>query len=465
MSLEQDDEQAFKLSQKAAQLGHLEAMNMLGGLYFDGKGVERNEQKSLEWFEKAAACGHLKAMINCARAYLNGSIHIQDYQKTHSYLDQAIRYNNLEALIFKAELYLLNNEPEQHFKLISEAMETNKFTSQPKHKALLLLGYSYKNGQGCQQNLPLAMYNFEKAYLLGEAHAYDHLQDIMHSLAQQTESDRSSAAQQLMRLVWQDLVKGQKFTDYTMSLLKKHCPNQMLDKLTGTDSPYSNDLMLLDKVSRADHPIVKSILGPNSTGHKRLIRQLDNVQATYFCLMNEAKQSNSYLSWFTTSFLCKCITLFLGEQDNNQFHSYNDKLCQITRQQIIWYLQDNSCPNTLNQLVEFNKQLRSIRTYQPLNETMWQHIKPNIDNALLQDDNMQVSWLHRRQGNNLMQQAKNICLTLSPNSSEIDSIRANISQSSGYHAYCSQLLYNSAGFSSRVDEQYNNEPSLTFDRN
>ena len=52
-----DDEKAFKLISRAAELGKPSAMHFLGDLYENGVGVTQNYAKAAEWYRKAADQG------------------------------------------------------------------------------------------------------------------------------------------------------------------------------------------------------------------------------------------------------------------------------------------------------------------------------------------------------------------------------------------------------------------------
>jgi len=57
---------------KAAEHGHREAMNALGVMYVDGKGLDRDEDEAMKWFSKAANDNDAEAMYNLALGYLFG---------------------------------------------------------------------------------------------------------------------------------------------------------------------------------------------------------------------------------------------------------------------------------------------------------------------------------------------------------------------------------------------------------
>lgn len=64
---------------KLADRGCLEAINRLGVLCFDGKGVEKNEDLAIKYFKKAAEGGFLPAKENLADYLLFGSDAHKDY--------------------------------------------------------------------------------------------------------------------------------------------------------------------------------------------------------------------------------------------------------------------------------------------------------------------------------------------------------------------------------------------------
>lgn len=69
----------FSLMSKLAERGCLEAINRLGVLYFDGKGVEKNEDLAIKYFKKAAEGGFLPAKENLADYLLFGLDAQKDY--------------------------------------------------------------------------------------------------------------------------------------------------------------------------------------------------------------------------------------------------------------------------------------------------------------------------------------------------------------------------------------------------
>jgi TPR repeat protein len=82
---------ALPLFRKAGDAGDMTAMNHLGVLYRDGKGVDQDYAKALEWFQKAADAGDATAMSNLGVLYRNGKGVAKDDAKAHGWFQKAAR--------------------------------------------------------------------------------------------------------------------------------------------------------------------------------------------------------------------------------------------------------------------------------------------------------------------------------------------------------------------------------------
>src|SRR4029077_6180349 len=58
---------------RAADLGSAAAMNNIGALYANGRGVTQDYAEAKRWYEQAAAAGSSFAMNNLGNLYLNGN--------------------------------------------------------------------------------------------------------------------------------------------------------------------------------------------------------------------------------------------------------------------------------------------------------------------------------------------------------------------------------------------------------
>ena len=74
-------ERAAFFYQRAAELGHADAQNMIGAYYYNGTGVEKNLNQAFFWFQKAAEQGHVSAQYNMGICYEYGSGVQKDLQQ------------------------------------------------------------------------------------------------------------------------------------------------------------------------------------------------------------------------------------------------------------------------------------------------------------------------------------------------------------------------------------------------
>jgi len=77
-----------RLEREAAE-GSVDAIYMLGMIYFSGDGAERDPGRAKEWFEKAAAEGNTAAMRNLAGMYSAGDSVEKDPAKEKEWLRKA----------------------------------------------------------------------------------------------------------------------------------------------------------------------------------------------------------------------------------------------------------------------------------------------------------------------------------------------------------------------------------------
>ena len=69
-----DTKRAAFYYKKAAELGHIQAMNDIGVAYADGDGVVHSDRLAIKWFEESAKLGNSEAMYNLALGYLFSNV-------------------------------------------------------------------------------------------------------------------------------------------------------------------------------------------------------------------------------------------------------------------------------------------------------------------------------------------------------------------------------------------------------
>jgi len=136
---------------KLAEQGNAEAQNLLGEMYFLGKGVKQDYQESAKWYRKAAEQGGANAQYNLGSMYENGQGVKQDYQ-------EAAKWYRMAAKWYR------------------------KAAEQGRANAQYNLGFMYRNGKGGERDYQEAAKWYSKAAeqgdansqnLLGEMYSYD----------------------------------------------------------------------------------------------------------------------------------------------------------------------------------------------------------------------------------------------------------------------------------------------------
>ena len=88
---EEDDTEAVSWYEKAIEKGSVMAMNNLGNMYRNGKGVSQDDEKAMELYKQAADDGEDYAMNNLGRIYENGDC---GQEKN---LEEALKWHKLAA--------------------------------------------------------------------------------------------------------------------------------------------------------------------------------------------------------------------------------------------------------------------------------------------------------------------------------------------------------------------------------
>jgi serine/threonine protein kinase len=83
----QDKARAAFYYKKAAELGHIQAMNDIGVSYVDGDSLPRDDKQAMKWFKKSAQLGNSEAMYNLALGYHFGSL--SDPNKAMTWVSQS----------------------------------------------------------------------------------------------------------------------------------------------------------------------------------------------------------------------------------------------------------------------------------------------------------------------------------------------------------------------------------------
>lgn len=89
-----DYPKAYAYFKEKAEHGDSNAMDNLGHMYEDGRGVAQNQDEAVYWFSKAAHKGNSDAEVNLGVAYLYGNGVKQNKQMACDWLHKATKAAN-----------------------------------------------------------------------------------------------------------------------------------------------------------------------------------------------------------------------------------------------------------------------------------------------------------------------------------------------------------------------------------
>lgn len=95
-----DIDTAFKLYEKAARLGNVDAQLAVGDFYYDGTEVQRSYSKAKYWYEKSARGGNAISQSNLGYMYLNGEGVSVDNKTARFWFELAVKKVILRQNIF-----------------------------------------------------------------------------------------------------------------------------------------------------------------------------------------------------------------------------------------------------------------------------------------------------------------------------------------------------------------------------
>lgn len=95
--VEKDLEKAFYWCEQSANQGYAQAQFHLGNMHEKGKGVEKNLSKAIYLYEQAAKQGHKNAQYVLAIIYLKGEGVSQNDEKARFWLEKATKQGHKKA--------------------------------------------------------------------------------------------------------------------------------------------------------------------------------------------------------------------------------------------------------------------------------------------------------------------------------------------------------------------------------
>lgn len=97
--------QALPLLRKAAETGNAEALNQLGELYYNGRGVTQGYAQARQWYLQAAMAGNSNGMYRLGELYQYGQGVARDYAQARRWYQAAVDAGNTDGMNGLGRLY------------------------------------------------------------------------------------------------------------------------------------------------------------------------------------------------------------------------------------------------------------------------------------------------------------------------------------------------------------------------
>jgi TPR repeat protein len=169
-------EAALRDYDKAAALGDVEAMNNLGVLYANGRGVVKDYAAARRWYEKSAEKGNASGMANLGWIYANGQGAPKSYAAAKQWYEKAAALGNAWSMTELGVMYHNGEGLPQNYAEAFRWYEKAAALGEP--WALFNLGVMYEHGQGVGKSRSEAINWYQKAAARGHAGANRKLQTL-----------------------------------------------------------------------------------------------------------------------------------------------------------------------------------------------------------------------------------------------------------------------------------------------
>ena len=176
---------------KAAEQGDADAQNVLGEMYYYGRGVAQDPPQAVFWFQKAAKQGNADAQNNLGMAYQNGQGVEQNSAEAGTWLRKAAEQGNAQAQNALGIAYWDGRGVDQD--LVQASSWFRKAAEQGLADAQYNVGFLYETSYGATKDYAQAVFWYRKAAEQGLAIAQNSLGDMFYS-GRGTAQDNTQAA-------------------------------------------------------------------------------------------------------------------------------------------------------------------------------------------------------------------------------------------------------------------------------
>lgn len=190
--VKKDYSAAFGLYKKAAELGHSEAMNNLGRMYYGGKGTEKNLNEAFRWCKKSYDSGNVGASYDLAWLYNCGHGTEKNLYKAFTLLQEAEKAGIFGATNALGLMYLRGDgtaiNPQKAFECFRKAADAGNAD------AMNNLAENYYDGNGLPQDEQKAFEWHKKAAEAGNAEAMNII-GLMYDNGENVREDKNKAVE------------------------------------------------------------------------------------------------------------------------------------------------------------------------------------------------------------------------------------------------------------------------------
>lgn len=151
-------------------------MEKLGGMYYDGNGVEQDYAKALECYEKSAYLGYMDGYDYAGVMYYSGEGTEQDFAKAKELWEKGVALGNTGSMYNLAWMYENGDGVEQNYE---KALELYQMSADAGNtRSMNALGYFYSHGYGVEQDYTKALEWYDKSAELGNESAKENAEQI-----------------------------------------------------------------------------------------------------------------------------------------------------------------------------------------------------------------------------------------------------------------------------------------------
>jgi TonB family protein len=198
---------AFLWYSRAAELGHVAAINKVGTMYFVGSGVPRNEERAAAYYQRAAERGNVMGESNLGALYMNGDGVPRDLGKGLYWLRKAAEAGNAGSQCNLGVVLSRGGTLNTDYPAAVEWYR--KSAEQGYAEAQNNLGYAYMGGRGVTRDIDAAFRWYQKAADQGYAPGQYNL-GVMYRYGQGTPKDIDRALSLFLKAADQGYADAQR---------------------------------------------------------------------------------------------------------------------------------------------------------------------------------------------------------------------------------------------------------------